>query len=499
MQAFVILVWKMYSPPLPSKKQTIKQIAIYVLMTLSVVVVVSLLIFFMLGFRIDRSTGTIEQGGLVQLNSIPSGASITIDAARLSATTSTKTTLAAGQHSILMSRNGYLNWQKTVDVKSGTILWLNYARLIPSERPVDDVVALPAVTSSLASPNQKLYAMTTVGDPLTLRVAVIDSDTPEIKTVTIPEAVLAVSSDPQSDSLALMAWDSSSRYVLVEHRYNDATEWLVVDTEDGTRTKNISSFFDITLTKPQFSQDDSNILYGITNGDVRRIDIDNATISAPLVRNVAEFSFYDRTTLLYITAIDQNTKSRSVGYRNEGASEPRAIRTYSDDGTMPLHVAMGKYYSQPYIAVAYGTTIDILSGSLPRSDSDTPLSLTAIATVSTPGQVDFLSNKTSGRFFVMQYGNSYSVYDLELQKVTTTTLRGEAVQQGELQWLDGYTLWSGLDSKLRFYEFDGANQNDIMSIATGQRPALSPNGRFIYAPTVDEKGNFHLSRVRLIL
>src|SRR5690606_5047873 len=105
---------------------------VYMLMVLFVLTFVFVLTLLTLGYRFDRSAGTIEQGGLVQLNSIPSGANLTIDSARLSATTGTKTTLAPGKHAITMSRDGYGNWQKTVEVKSGTILWLNYARLIPS-------------------------------------------------------------------------------------------------------------------------------------------------------------------------------------------------------------------------------------------------------------------------------------------------------------------------------------------------------------------------------
>lgn len=468
-------------------------------MTASVLIAVLILILVMLGYRFDRAAGTLEQGGLVQLNSIPSGASLTIDAVRLGATTSTKTTLAPGRHTITMSRDGYGTWQKTVEVKSGTILWLNYARLIPTDLPVENLATLPGVTSSIPSPNRQWYAMTAEKTSPTVRLANIDSDNPDVRTLTLPEDTYTVSVNKESESFHLSAWDPSSRYLLLEHRYDEKVEWLVVDTQNIENTKNITTTFDIAITKPQFSQSDNYVLYALIGNDIRRIDIDAATISAPLVRNVAEFSFFDSSTLVYVTKIDQTTKSRSVGYRQDGATKPRAIRTYSDDGSMPLHISLGEYYNETYVGIAYGTTVDILSGSLPRSDSDDPLSLTAVATMSTSEPIDYLSNKTSGRFFVAQHDNNFSVYDLELQKATTTKLRGESQLKTELQWLDGYIVWSGLGGTLRFYEFDGANQNDIMPIVAGQRPALSPNDRYLYAPTVDKEGKFHLSRIRLIL
>src|SRR5690606_16465960 len=104
----------MYSPPSSKKKQLILQVAIYALMTATVLMVVFALVLYTLGYRFDRAAGTLEQGGLVQLNSIPSGAKLTINATRLSATTSTKTTLAPGPHTITMNRDGYGLWQKTV-------------------------------------------------------------------------------------------------------------------------------------------------------------------------------------------------------------------------------------------------------------------------------------------------------------------------------------------------------------------------------------------------
>lgn len=468
-------------------------------MTLSVLTIVFVLILIMLGYRFDRVAGTLEQGGLVQFNSIPTGANLTIDAARLSATTSTKITLAAGQHAITMSRNGYNPWQKTVEVKSGSILWLNYARLIPTNLSVDNIAKLPAVTSTVPSPNRKWIAMTTEKTTPAVTLADIGSDTPELKTLTLPEAIYAKPENVANQSFLLSTWSASSRYLLLEHSYDDKKEWIVVDTEDVAKSKNITTIFDVAVSNVQFSRSNDNVLFVLMNGDVRRIDIEAATISAPLVRNIAEFSFYDQSTIVYTTTVDVATKSRSVGYRQDDASEPRVIRTYSDDGLIPLHVSIDKYYNQPYVAIAYGNTVEILSGSLPRSDSNEALSLTAVATMSTPETISFLSSKTDGRFFVAQHGKSYSVYDLELQKATTTTLRGEAPLESELGWIDGYMLWGSLDGKLRLYEFDGANQHDIMPILAGQNPTLTANNRYLYAPTTDENGAFYLSRVRLIL
>lgn len=468
-------------------------------MTLSVIAIVAILIFFIQGYRFNRSEGIIEQGGLVQLRSIPSGAALTIDSARLSATTSTKTNLRPGRHTIAMNRAGYRTWQKTVDVKKGSILWLNYARLIPEDLPVTNIAKLPDVTSTIVSPNRKWMAFTTNPDSPAITLFNLEDNTPAATTLTLPDDSYTNIPEGEAQTFSLSAWDSSNRYILLQHYYGSTSDWLLVDIENPNDTKNVSRFFDIPMTNIKFSATDSRVLYALTGGDLRIVNTKDSTMSAPLIRGVAEFSLYRDSTILYTTTLDPVTKQRLVGYYHEGANKPRAIRTYTDDGSAPLHITVGEYYDQTYIAVGYSNTIDILRGSLPRSDSAESLSLSAIATISLGGNVEYLSNKTSGRFFIAQHGKRYSVYDLELQKLTTTTLRGEGVPKKELGWLDDYTVWSGLDSMLRLYEFDGANQHDIMPIVPGQQPTLTANGRYLYAPTKDSKGVFRLSRVRLIL
>lgn len=468
-------------------------------MTVSVVTVVFVLILFTLGYQFDRKAGTLEQGGLVQFDSIPSGATLTIDSARLSATTATKTTLSPGSHTITMSREGYKNWQKAVDVHGGDVLWLRYARLIPDSLTVEDVASLPGITSSMVAPNREKYALTTEATSPTIQLAAINSDNPEILTLKLPENSYTKAQDKETERFILRSWDPSSRYLLLEHRYDGLLELLVVDTDNMKNTKNMTAIFGVEIQKPKFSLDNSRILYGVVNGNLRRINLSDETISASLVPNVDEFSFAGDSIILYVTKLNETTKSRSVGYRHENASKSRTLRTYSDDGSVPLHIALGEYYHKKYIGIAYDTTVEILAGSLPRSDSGDSLSLETITAMSTPEPITYLSNKTSGRFFVAQHANKYSVYDLELQKTTTTTLRGDGELKSELHWLDGYIVWSNLGGVLRFYEFDGANQNDIMPIVQGQRPALTSNNRYIYAPTQDKNGVFHLSRVRLVL
>jgi hypothetical protein len=238
-------------------------------------------------------------------------------------------------------------------------------------------------------------------------------------------------------------------------------------------------------------------MYAQIGTDVRKVDLGAATLSRPLISNVAEFTTYDRSMLTYTTLRDAATGKRSAGYYKDGADKPHEIRTYTDDGTAPLHVALGKYFNDMYEAVAYGDSVTLYKGDLPEGKNDKPLS--EVAKMAMPGGSQYLSIKTNGRFTVAQNGGTYKVYDLELKKETTTTLKGDAPVVSETKWIDDYMPWSDRDGMLRLYEFDGMNQHDIMPVAPGFNATLSPNAKYLYGISKAANGTLHLERVQMIL
>lgn len=489
----------MYTPQ-SKKRQQMRLALIYVTMTLSVLVIASILVLFVQGYRFNRSAGTIVQSGMVQFNSIPSGASISLNSTRVSGTTSTKATIPPGSYSVRMSRTGYHDWRKSVEVKSGNILWLNYARMIPLELPVDNVAELPAVTSSLMSPSRKWLAMTTGEASPTVTLADISSDTPVITSFDLPVESFTGTEDKASEAFELQEWDLSSRYLLIKHKYEDKSEWIIVDIQNVENTINLTAVFDIDLVGAKFSNDNSKIIYALVQGDVRKIDTEGSTISAPLIRDVAEFSLFERSTIAYTTFPAEDTKERSVGYYKDGDGA-NIIKSFVDEEAVPLHIALGKYYGETYVGIARDNQVEIFKGTLPRTKTgvESPSTLKKVTTMTLPGPVDYLSNRTDGRFFVAQHRNGYSVYDLELKKLSTTSMKHKQSLSSELRWIDGYSIWNGDGGVVRLYEFDGANQHDIMPIEPGLNVALSPNNRYLYAPVKDDKGIYHLSRVRLTL
>ena len=491
----------MYRQP-PKRQQAIRRAVIYSIMSVIVVALVAILIFIMLGYQFNRSDGKIEQGGLVQFDSKPTGANVSIDGASFGSQTSSKTTLTAGQHFVTMSRSGYKTWQKSVNVVPGTVLWLNYTRLIPNDLKPSTVTQFSSVSGAIASPDDKWMAIKEEASTPIIKLADISQETPKISSLSLPINSYTHPSAGKSEHFVLEKWDPNSRYIVVKHAYDDTkSEWLIVDSQDVARTKNITKLLDIDVSKLVFNGSNSSLLYVLIGTDLRKIDIDAATLSRPLVSNVADFSLYDNSTLAYTTLLTADTKSqsRSVGYYEDGADTPFTIRTYQDDGKTPLKISIGKYFSDIVVAINYGDEVSILKGKLPTATNPSSTSLKRIATMNISGGAQYLSIKTNGRFVIAQNGATFENYDVELQKMSKASLKGSAEYTKEMPWLDNYMIWSDRDNILRFYEFDGSNQQDIMPVTSGLGVSLSPNSKYIYGILKESDTVYRFERVKLIL
>lgn len=487
----------MYHPP-SKRRQLVQRIAVYSLMSVTVAGLVTVLIFLMLGYRFDRADGKIEQGGLLQFDTQPDGATVTIDGVSFGTRTPSKTTLASGQHFITMERDGYKKWQKSIDLAAGSVLWLNYARLIPTDLNQQTVANFTTVSNALSSPDDKWMAIKE--DPATPQIhrADLGRDDAEITVITIPENAYTKPSKEKAQQFSFETWDPSGRYLLVRHVYDKTnTEWIVVDMEGSDPARNITATLGVEAVNPMFSNRDARILYAIVDGDLRRIDLGASTLSGPLIENVASFALHDRATITYVTTVDAKTKQRSVGYYDDGAAKARTLRSYNDTKA-PLQLVVDKYFGDHYIAIAHDDVLEIFEGDLPRSDASSPSSIKTVATVTIPEGSDYLSSYTNGRFIVSQKGASFTVYDLELKKMTTTNLKGAAKVTEKLRWIDAYTVSSDRDGMLRLYEFDGANQQDIMPVVPGMDATFSPSGKYMYGISMSDKNSYHLSRVQLI-
>ncbi len=476
------------------RRQPLVRTAVYSIMTLSVIVIVTLLMLVVLGYSFNQKDGRLEQGGLLQFSSMPTGATVTLDELTLGTRTNTKATVDAGSHSVSFDRSGYRTWKKTITIKPGQIGWLNYARMIPSTVKPQAQRTFTTLADSLASPGHKWLLLQEAVDQPQFELADIQGDSVRYTTVTLPVASYTAPTSDAAQFFELVSWSQNEEAVLIKHTYDETkTEWLLMDRDEPQKTVNISAALGIQPSKIVFAGTGHRLLFVQTDDIVRRVNMDDLTLSRPLASQVESFNKFDDKLITYVTTSDDAGK-RTVGYASTDIEQPVALQTFPADG-QPLQAVLKVYFNKRYLSVAHGQSLTIKSGDLPTLSNKGDLRLYAQATI--PAGLTQLSVSSNGRFVMSELPDGYATYDLELMKYDKTTWTTLAAAQRPLQWLDDYIIWSDNGGQLRIYDFDGANQQNIMTVAEGYDAGISPNGKYFYGVTKSDKG-FDFSRAQLM-
>lgn len=478
------------------KKELALRTLLYTSMSLLVLVTVSFIIFTILGYRFNLSEGTIERGGLVQFGSTPTGARVSVDGALIGTRTPGKTTVLEGIHSFTISLDGYKSWSKTVDIKSSTLTWLNYALLIPNDLPTETIGKFDSLHSVVASPDRHSLLVHTSSDSPAFRVYDIRGNTVTSENITIPTALYSGATNSSvKHSFVAQSWAIGGRFVLVKHTYNDSSEWLVMDTQNVQNTKNLNSIFGVEFNKIQFSDSNANLLYVENNGVLRQLNLSNETISRQLVTGVKEFNTYGGHIVTYTaTETKDNISKQVAGVYRDGDEDAYTIQSFVD-GANP-HIATAHYFNDDFVAVTYGRNVRVLSGSYPDVKNGIN-NLKTFAEFELEWDAKSVSFSPSGQYVFIESGDGkFASYDLEYETLSMSTIEGN--NTGTLGWLNNNYLWSVIDGQLVIREFDGTNISTINGAVNGYSSALTSNNRFIYSVGRDGDA-FVLQRVSLVI
>lgn len=499
-KAFAILIGNMYHKK-SKRREFITRVLVYGVMTLTVITIVTVAFLYTIGYRFDQSDRTVELSGLVQFTSVPTSATVEIDSVAQSQTTPAKRAVNPGSHEFVMWREGYETWRKTMTIEAGTLTWLNYARLIPKERTAESVASLAGVSSTLASPNKKTLAgIDSSGTNPSVRFYDINRETPIVKDVTIQPRDYFESDDKKGHTFKLHQWSYDSQRVLIEHTYKKNREWIVIDQQDGEVVENVSQRFDLAISQVYFPEGNSSVLYAQTGSTVRRINIADDTVSAPLVANVDSFSL-NKDTLSYRTTVDEATAKQSVGVMRYG-QQPVLVHEQSTKGT-PLQITTAHYYNSDYIAVADDNEVIIYRGDLPTT-------VQAISGLTKVYQIENENDAFSdvefsptGRVILAYHKSGVTSYDLEREELFRGVSGDVTVPKNgqRFEWLDNYYLWSDWSVKdaMTLREFDGANVSTIATVVLGYDASLTSNGTYLYFTGKKADGTLELQRIRMIL
>jgi hypothetical protein len=485
----------------PTKKQLlIRRIFFSVVATLSVLIILTVTILFMLGFRLDSGNGRLEQGALLQFDSTPNAASVWIDGKNTGVRTAGKQTLQVGTHTVLYAKDKYEDWTRTVDLAAGTLTWLDYARMVPKERAVETVANFQTIVGAKASPDMKFMVLQETIDQPIFQLADLRSAEVRMNSITLPQALY---SEPTKAGVAhtftLDAWNEGGRYILMKHEFDGQLEWLMVDTENVVQSINITRLLSVNFKDLRFAGTNGRSLFGLADdNNIRKLDLSSATISRALVSHVESFDLFDTNTISYVGRDPADATQRVAGVYRDGDDEPHVLRQADSLDTV-LKIAVSNYYNDTFIAIAEGTKVTILKGSYPSSSSDDTASFKEFAEMNLTGPVTRLTFSPEGDYVLAASGAEFKTYEIEHTRSASGSLDTSAeAASTPLRWLDTAHVWNRQNGMLVMRDFDNSNIFSINTVAGDFDATISQNGRFFYSIGKSEEG-LTLQRVKMIL
>ena len=119
--------------------------------------VTTAIFFYAKGYRFNFKQKTIDGTGIIQIGSTPKGAAVYIndEASPRDATDVSLTNLKPGKYQIKLTKNGFIDWKKAVEVRAGLVTQIE-ALLFPSAPNLKAITFTGIMNPKLSPDNQKL-------------------------------------------------------------------------------------------------------------------------------------------------------------------------------------------------------------------------------------------------------------------------------------------------------------------------------------------------------
>lgn len=427
-------------------KQTIIRFAIYIVLGLVAIAVSLLVVMAARGYDVDPATGKVVRNGLVLLWSQPEAVDVYING-NLEDNTPARFPLPVGTYDIKMSKAGYRDWTKTTQVRPSEVVKLNYPRLFPNDIKAESATTLASAVDWLQSPDQETLATQTKADSREVLLYNIEDITASPDLITIPESVIT-RTPGVADVFKLSQWSADSDYLMIEHLSGTKSEFIranVIDKEFINVNKTLS----LDLSNVQFDRSENDKMYGLTNGQLRRINVKDKVATAALVAEIVDYRVSADGRVL---AIQKRPTTSSLVMLGDDDQVSTITSSKTTDTNL---LELGNFEGDDYAVVSLNPN----ETKLIWLDDKEGRKSNLIATI--PGKNNQVYPASfTGRFAVVSSGDIVTVHDFEKMRVFEFKFAG--MTSDSLSWFDdGHLITTTKSGDIDVIEFDGQNMTNI--------------------------------------
>lgn len=450
----------------------------YFLIGIAILMSIYLLLQLSFGFRVDKN-GKVIQQGVAFFSSEPNPAQIFANGELKNKQTNTRLSLPSGIYDIKLRREGYRDWQRSINLEGGRVAHYDYPLLIPNElkpknlQPVFD--SQPGFMSQ--SPDKRWLLVEQPGSLTTFQVFDLKNPDKPSTVISIPESIVTNSAN---STLEVSEWAGDNEHVVLKHLFDGRSEYILIDRTKPEESVNLNTT--LGLSPPQLSLINKKYdLYYLFDPSTQVLQKNSLKepVPVPVLSRVINFQSYSDDTILYATGSD--APAGKVAIRMKRGDKTYPIRSLPAGSTYLLDLT------------GYSNKLYVVAGA--SSDSKTYIYRDPIGQLNErpgsaliPSQVmhvtrpNYLKFSTSAQFIMTQNANEFAVYDFE-NKIGYHYNTAEVIDapQTHATWMDGNRLSYVSQGKIVMFDYDYQNVQTLVAASSSYAPAITSNYKFLYA------------------
>jgi hypothetical protein len=449
----------------------------YILITVAIAIATLILVYNAYGFGIGKN-GDVIQNGLTFFSSHPHPANIYIDGKLDSVQTNSRLPLPEGIYNVKLTRHGYRDWQRTVQVAGGGVRHFDYPFLIPTDLAAKKIASIngsPGLETQ--SPNKRWLV---IQHPDTISAFdVYDLKNPIKQPVSIELPATVLTHGTSAESLKFGEWADDNQHLLLQHLYDDKTEYILLNRTDASQSINLNTTLatspsQLTLLDRKYDQ---YYLYDVASATLRSASLKNPTPSI-VQQHLLAYKSYGSDSVLFVT--DKGAVAGQVLVKLMIGSRLHTLRSLPAGG--PYLLDLTKYSGTLYVAIGETNQSKLYIYKDPIGQLESKHRVFVPAQVLHVVQPDYLSFSSNAQFIVTEHGSQFGVYDIENALGYSFNVRHPVdAQSAHATWMDGNRLTYVSNGKLIMFDYDGTNQQILGAANPSFLPAFAPDYKYVYS------------------
>lgn len=452
--------------PKAKRRHSIRLFIGYGLVATLIATATMIMVYQAYGFNFNRKTGEVIQNGLVFVDSAPDQARISFNGQVHRDATNTRTALPAGKYDLKIQKDGYRPWQRGFELDGGTVQRFTYPLLIPEKLDRNELHFFDNAPQFATESPDRRWALvgrdTTITNYIQYDFNTLTDNKPAEQPLSFPSELF--NNAAGAHSLEVVEWSTDNKHVLIKHTFTGGTEFIVLSREKPETSININKSLSqnpnkVTLNDKKFDE----WYFYFEQGGV----LQTASVKEPLPVTVTDkvvaYKSHGNDTLLYAQSLASGQVRVSLQQQGKDTYTVRDLQP----GAVQLDIA--RYDGQWYVVVGSDSEHRTYiyknpQGALARRDGMKPTPIATLKSIGPLTQVGFSQNT---RFVLSQSGQHFETYDAEAEKTFRYDITESLDADTKVGWMDGHRLLARAAKKILMFDFDGSNQQTLLSSQPG--------------------------------